>query len=426
MKKLKLLISIMFLFSVIFSISCENKESNSDSLITEYSRWLDYYSSKISWKNYNRDIKLNREILQASFNSGNEYLINNQKPEGNFNYQYNFITKKLDNDDNQVRQAGATWGLSLNFQYKQDPDTKAALDRALKFFFDNTRKGFSEDSLFIVYPGQHASQTGTVALVSLAIIEYLRTEKAGNVELGEDYKRELKSKLKGYIEHLKDMQMGNKRFSKFVLMPSKTKYPSSSPYFDGETLLCFVKAAKYLGFTDLIPLIEETSVFLAKYYTMDQLQLEPDPTLTKAFFQWSCMAFWEYQDAKWANYKLYRKYVTTMAWWMIYAHHTLHRTRNTGYAYEGIIHAYLIAKEDNNSRILNDLANTIDIAMYKLISWQVNGPLSFENRLLRNNPTNDKLANGGFMNHRREPLLRVDVTQHQLHAIILALKYVYN
>lgn len=36
----------------------------------------------------------------------------------------------------------------------------------------------------------------------------------------------------------------------------------------------------------------------------------------------------------------------------------------------------------------------------------------------------DPLARGGVQNHRCEPSLRIDVTQHQSHALILALRYV--
>jgi len=36
------------------------------------------------------------------------------------------------------------------------------------------------------------------------------------------------------------------------------------------------------------------------------------------------------------------------------------------------------------------------------------------------------LAIGGVQNHRRESPLRLDVTQHQMHAVILARRYVYK
>ena len=39
-----------------------------------------------------------------------------------------------------------------------------------------------------------------------------------------------------------------------------------------------------------------------------------------------------------------------LADWMIDEHGTLWRLRNTGYAYEGIIHAYALAKQRGDAR----------------------------------------------------------------------------
>ena len=138
------------------------------------------------------------------------------------------------------------------------------------------------------------------------------------------------------------------------------------------------------------------------------------------------MAFWEYQDGGWEDYDYYGDYVITMSWWMIYTHNTLLRTRNTAYAYEGIIPAYQIALGRNYKDGQEDLAYTIDAALTKLTSWQVGGPLQSLNRFLSNQKDINPIAIGGVMNHKREPLLRVDVVQHQMHAVILALRYVYN
>jgi hypothetical protein len=72
---------------------------------------------------------------------------------------------------------------------------------------------------------------------------------------------------------------------------------------------------------------------------------------------------------------------------------------------------------------------------YKLTSWQIHGPLADKNEFLKKNPTTDEWAIGGVMNKakpakRPKPTttyheLRVDVTQHQMHAVTLALRYVY-
>jgi len=381
--------------------------------------------NSLEWKAHKRENKLTREILQESLNLGRQFLINNQKRAGNFNYQYDFVKKEMDKDDSQVRQAGTLWGLALMYQYEQDSKNRVALEKGLKFFFDHTQEGPGEGALLIAYPGDCRCKTGTVALVALSIIEYLRTERAGKVKLADDYRQNLINKLNGYIEHLKFMHLENKHFSHSCSLLNRTKSWMSSPYFDGETMLCLVKAAKYLGYTDLIPLIEDSAIVMAKEYTIDQWRRDPDSKLTKGFFQWSCMAFWEYQDAGWKNAETFGDYVLSLAWWMLHTHHTLRRTRNTAYAYEGIIQAYRLAKTRNYQAALHDLACTIDRGLYKLTSWQVGDPLQSRNNFLSANPTNDPLAIGGIMNHKREAPLRIDVTQHQMHAVILALKRVY-
>ncbi len=387
---------------------------------------MDEYLNTRIWKTHKKQRILNRDILLESLDLGRSYMINNQKPEGNFNYQYDFVKKELEADDSQVRQAGGLWGLSLIFRHNQGAGTKEALDKGLRFFFDHTEKGTSDDSLLIAYPGDDVSKTGTNALVALSIIEYLLAEEEGSVEFSDSYRNELKKYLDGYIEHLKLMRLENDHFSSGLLLKDRSINPKANPYFDGEAILCLIKAAKYLGYKDLIPMIEESSIVMAKEYTVDQWSLDPDSNLTKGFFQWSCMAFWEYQDAGWKDSDIYRDYVLSMAWWMIHTHNTLQRNRNTAYAYEGIIHAYRLAEELGHEDALNDLKYTIDQGMAKLTSWQVGGPLQRYNPFIMANLTDDPLAVGGIMNHRAEAPLRFDVTQHQMHSVILALKYVYK
>ena len=58
--------------------------------------------------------RLTRTILDRSLRAGTSYLLHNQKKEGNFYYQYDFLKKKYSKGDSEVRQAGALWGLALN------------------------------------------------------------------------------------------------------------------------------------------------------------------------------------------------------------------------------------------------------------------------------------------------------------------------
>jgi len=391
--------------------------------VSNFKKWIEYNYNKLNWKKFPDRHFLNDEILKSSLDLGSNFLINNQKPEGNFNYEYDFVTKKFDMGDNQVRQAGALWGVSLIFAFNQDPEIQKALDKSLKFFLKYTVKGSTPGSKVIFYPGDTVCKTGTVALVALGIIEYLRTEKAGLVKLDDRYREKLENNLRGYLQHLLSLQFENAHFAEVYSPDSAEGTTRYNPYADGEVLLCIIKAAKYLDYTELKPVFRNSALLIAKDYTMDQWPRDPDSYLTKGFYQWSSMAFWEYQDAGWEDSDMYGDYVVNMAWWMIYTHRTLQRTRNTAYAYEGIVHAYQIAKSRNNEPAISTLRFTVDAGLSKLISWQVGGPLQYKNRFLTSFGDFPPVAIGGVMNHRMEPLLRIDVTQHQMHAVIIALKY---
>jgi len=402
--------------------------------LEEYPEWLHSYYGSLEWpvhRGYKK--RLTRETLEQSLDLGRRFMLENQKDEGNFNYQYDWVNKKMDQSDNQVRQSGALWGVSLMYQYEQRPETKLALDKGLGFFFEHSAEGPVEGSLLIEYPGDSKCSTGTAALVGLAIIEYLRTEKDTAEDLiPEAYEKRLTEKLEGYLAFLKYMHLENKHFSREYNLRRQSRTSRYSPYFDGETMLCLIKAAKYLGYTDLIPLIEGSAMTLARDYTIESWLDEHDSTQTKGFFQWSCMAFTEYWDARWKDWETMGDYVLTLSWWMIHVHDTLSKGLNTAYVYEGLTHAYTIAKSRNEERIIDDLEYTMDRGLYKLTSWQVGGPLRHENRYLRmmQEQADDPLAIGGIMNHKggRAPhhQLRIDVTQHQMHSVILALRHVYT
>jgi len=401
--------------------------TNAEKEKTAFKQWIKNNNKNLKWENFVHKDVLTTEILNTSLSLGSKFLENNQKPAGNFNYEYDFETKEFASGDNQVRQAGALWGIALIFAYNQDPNLQKALDKSLEFFFKFTEEGNVPGSRAIFYNNDKVSKTGTVALVTLGIIEYLHAEKAGLIKLEDSYRKKLEYNLRGYIQHLLSLQLKNSHFADSFTSHKKVKFHSKkyNPYADGEVLLALVKAAKYIGYEELIPVFEDSAFLIAKYYTMDQWPRDPDSNLTKGFYQWSSMAFWEYQDAGWNDSEYYGNYVENMAWWMIFTHRTLQRTRNTAYAYEGIIHAYEIAESENNESASNTLAFTIDRGLTKLTSWQVGGPLESKNKFLSSFKQFPTVAIGGIMNHRKEPLLRIDVTQHQMHAVILALKYRY-
>ena len=364
--------------------------------------------------------RLTREMLLESARLGCASLAANQRPAGNFNYEYNFVTRAQSTSDNHVRQAGALWGLATCYGLERDEKNRAAVERGIDFFRRNSKLR-GDGALIPYYPGQMTVASGAVALVSLAIIDYLRVAQ----DLSPQRHRELNDALNGYLTFLQSLQFKAGNFSFGLVRGLNLEIGRGSSYFDGETLLAMSKAAKYVGRRDLLPIVEKAAARTAPKYTVEAWRDNADSDQTKGFYQWGSMAFWEYQDAGWPHAETYADATLALAWWVIYTHHVSTRTRNTGYAFEGLIHAYLIARKRGDEAAASRLFRTIDRGLYQLTTWQVGGPLAAKNRFLRAHRTSDPLAVGAIMNYPDRPELRIDVTQHQIHAVLLALEYLY-
>ena len=398
----------------------------------EYPAWLNDYYKKLAFPSHpDFEPKLTTRILEQSMTMGCDNMVANMRPEGNFNYQYDFVKKVLDDDDMAVRQAGALWGLSMCWQYQ--PTNKAwqeAVETGIHFYSSHMADDDGDGFRYIAYPDDEDSESGANALFGLALIEYLRTvqDNKDSVTADDGQVTEAQDLLSSVIEFLKHMQMDDLHFSQGYRIDKKRKRKYSSPYYDGETMLCFIKAAKYIdGYShDLVPIIEEAAPVMAKAYTVDEWsEGEHDSDETKGFYQWSSMLFTEYYEARYRDYELFGDYVIMLGHWIIHTHEILGRQKNTGYAYEGIISAYTIAKDRNHKEALTDFAYTIDRGLYRLTQWQVGGPLAQENSFLEKNPTDERIAVGGIMNGRTDPTIRIDTTQHQMHSVMLAAALVY-
>ncbi len=377
------------------------------------------------------ELQMTPELLAESYALGSGFLVKWQKPEGNFRYMYDWTEGTWVEDDNQVRQAGSLWGISTCHRYKPTEETQAALDKGLAFWFENTVEGPVDGTLTVKYPGEDNVTSGTVALVALSIVEYLQTPQP----MDEAYKAELIEKMDGYLRFIQWLQRDNGHIAKEYRHPTRTKTNRSSPYYDGESLLCLCKAARELDRDWLVPTIEKAAPAMARTYTVEAWAKDPDSKNTKGFYQWGSMSFVEYYLAQWKDHEMFGDICLSLGWWMTHAHHTLKKNRNHAYAVEGLISSWRIAHMRGDVEAQTDLLYTLDRSLYKLGGWQIHGPLADNNSFLKKNETDDPMAHGGVMNARRPSgsdvkkdvshQLRIDVTQHQMHATTLALEEVY-
>ncbi len=376
-----------------------------------------YLLSSVTHADENPGQTLTREILDRSLALGREHLLSNQKPEGNFNYQYQVLGKRFLPGDSEVRQAGALWGVALIHQDDPTTETREAIAKGLSFFRRHSQ--VTEDGRrYVAYPGSPSGRTGTVALVALALIDSLRAE--GDFEERDD----LETELDQYLAFLLSLRTAAGRFHGGYSVTDGAPQGEPSPYFDGETLLALIKAARYLDRSTLRPKILESAATMYERWVDHALIEEADSPLTKGFYQWGSMSYYELYTTKWPRTEIWADRVIDLAYWMIDVHRTLERRRNTAYAYEGIIPAWELARLTGNHEAQTKLGEVIALGLTKLTSWQIAGPL--ENPFFGTRAVTDRFAVGGVMNAANDPLLRIDVTQHQMHAVLLARRFVYT
>ncbi len=358
--------------------------------------------------------KLNKKILTHSLEKGTEFLLNNQRETGNFNYEYNFVSNRQSHDDNQVRKAGALWGLSLLHAFDQDTQTENAILKGIGFFMSNSIYQ-PAGQLSVVYKQDKMCSAGTTALFALSITELMNTnEKYTHDTL-------LMKALKGSISTLLSMRMDDGRFAAYYAADGLTPVSSPNPYADGEALLALVKSFDLVGNDSIRDIILESAENMYRVYVVEAQKKEKDNDLSKGFYQWGTMAFFQIYSKGWDN--KYADRIVQMAYWMIDIHKVRLRTKNTAYAMEGLVHAWQVARLTHNREAQKKIGKVVDRVLFKLITWQVNGPR--ENWYLHLHPTKNKYATGGIMNYCCDQNLRIDVVQHQMHATLLALEYLY-
>ncbi|MCM2325557.1 MAG: hypothetical protein NDI94_03780 [Candidatus Woesearchaeota archaeon] len=348
--------------------------------------------------------------LDESISLATRYLIVNQKKEGNFNYEYDYISSQFSVQDNGVRQAGALWGLVLAYSYTKDDTLVVPIKKGLDYFQD--RSYGKEGRRWIIYSNETEASTGMLSLYILSVNEFLKT-----YESDDGYEEILHDDLKEYIAQLIYLKTTENLFySRYSL--EGEGYGDPSPYFDGESLLALSK----IDDQELVSKELLISIADATYnkYVEDALENNPDSDKTKGFFQWGIMSYYELTIRGYADYS---DRIFLLADWMIDVHKTLGRQKNTGYAIEGLSYAYRLAKKMEDKRY-QKYKLVISETLKKLMSWQIGSPLA--NWFITANPPTDEYAVGGIMNAENDPVLRIDVTQHQLHAMLLAKEYVFN
>lgn len=367
-------------------------------------------------------VRVTRDELEKSIAIGTHYMVTHQKKLGNFDYEYDWKKKTYSTEDSAARQAGALWGLSLLYRYygdKSPPGLEEAVKRGIQYFDERSRTT-SAGGRYPVYQGDgdepdgKKGGIGTAALVTLGILDYVRALPPG------EERTKLTARANEYVAFLASSIRSEGTWPGDYRYEGGEGVGAHSPYSDGEALLALVKAMKYLGRDDLRPVIEKAATEGHKVNVEQALATDPDSATTKGYYQWSSMAYYELATSPMgAAPAPYGGWLLSLADWILDVHKVGDRARNTGYAYEGVVSAYAWAKAVKDPRAEKYFC-AIHRGLAGLMSWQVGHP-----RATALGVADDKSL-GGVQNHATEPPLRIDVTQHQMHATMMAVEHLFD
>jgi len=379
-----------------------------------------FHAREPSWTPEETRPDIDRDSLVKSIEAARAYMLNNQKPEGDFVYEYDIIRRRAKDDNNQVRQAGALWGLASLCRDRPTDMTHNAVVRGLDFFFRNSKP---VDSSYTapIFPDADEVKTGMVALVCLAITDFCRGRDLYRPVVGRGF---YDSWLTQYMNYLQHMEMENGSWGRKYTVSRDEREGIHSPYYDGECLLAYCRAARYMNRKELIPKIERIALKLAEHYTTEAWDQDLASEETKGFSQWGCMAFAEYVEAGWKDADVIGDAAMALAWWLVHEYRILLRRGNTAYAAEGLLAACRVAKVRNDLASLETLQSVVIEILQRLLPCQIGGPFEEYNPFLQGRGV-PALAFGGIMSQIDSGVIRIDTVQHQLHAMLMALNLLY-
>lgn len=384
---------------------------------------LSRYAEESFWVKRAEIPAITRSNLVQAIEMGRSYFLNHIRPEGNFIYSLDLATGDINTKDNQVRQAGALWCLSSLNRDRFNEPTRRALVLGMDFYASNLQELPTPGLKCPVYPGFKSIATGAVALQALAVMEFLIGQER---YLDDKVKSRYRTLLEHQLAFLHHMELPDGSWAREYDLNTGFRDDTTSPYYDGECLLAYCKAARFLGYSGLCARIDHALPNLFEKYTVQRWKNCTEDEQTKGFCQWGCLAAAEYLEAGWKPaVQIAKDGALALAWWLVYDNQIALRVSNSGYAVEGLLGAWRVAVVAGDKQSAARLRQVILEIMPRLMTYQYKGPFMACNPTLAALHKAPPGADGGIVNGKGDTVVRIDVHQHQMHAMLLMLKHFF-
>ena len=359
-------------------------------------------------------LNLDPAALDRSLELGRAYLLNCQRPNGSLVYEMHAERGADLRTRHATREMGGLWGLALLHRQNPTPETAAAILKSLEYH-DGDAKRTATGGLYLCEPTAIEGATNVVAIYVLALQDFL----AADDEFDPARRAKIQRDLADGVKFLVSLRLPGGRFAEAYRCRDGSGIGPPNPYADGEVLLALARAAKA---DDADPalrnLVLESAAVMYGEYVRSALRADPDSDLTKGFYQWGSLAFYELYTAGWPGTQPYAARAIALARWMTDVHGVNERGRNTGYAFEGLAIAWELARLTNDTRGQQHIAAAIDRGFPRLLALQIGSPAAGPTTVPNTFRRSPEVL-GAVLSQPADPRLRIDMTQHQMHATLL-------
>ncbi len=344
------------------------------------------------------------------------WIMNAQRSDGLFIYEYLPLEDKFTDDDNIVRQVGTFWALTESLSYARNAETLAVIskfrDKIGRMIIRAKAKeeNKSTDIAYIDFNGIGKLNTSALYVLSLLSL------KNHNVPLTQQEEKDLPL----FIEGLRKMSDEKGGFWYLYYLPKKDNKITS--YGSGEALFAL---AKYYDHTNDIDNLKWVYKAFLKY---DERFLKNNPsfqnTEARSFFSWGIYALAVINEKFPIPYETTVKPMLDMAF---KAREESPKCQNKGCFFapslgeaaffEGMVQAYKMTQNAEKDKAeVQKLKDFIDLALQYYASLQVTNIEQFRQKSGYTGKTENVL--GVFCDGEPCKRIRNDLTQHAMNALI--------
>jgi hypothetical protein len=344
------------------------------------------------------------ETLQGQ-HLGAQWIVNAQKADGLFTYEYLPHLGRETDKNNIVRQVGTFWALVRADARYSNAASRAAIDafRAGIARYIVESKAGGEEIAFIRHDG--LGKLNAAAIYTIALVDMVES----GIALNATEARILPKLVRG----MRQMASENGGFWYIYYLPKE--HNLITPYGSGEALYAL---AKYYGHADDAAEMRWVYDTFRRYYGN---YFKPIPDFTeshvKGFFSWGIYAVQEIGRAMPVDYQAYVQPMLKEA--------LRFRAKNATCAdrgcmtslnatdavfLEGMVTGYAMAREEEgDTDFTREIRRYIDLARAHIVSRQVTGGGGF--------PGDEKAVTGGFCEDAKCNYMRNDINQHAMMAL---------